>query len=282
MTESCGQRRFGGAAPLRVAGGGSRTATGRNGDFFIRFERRACGLEGVEERRSSLVRICGLVAALALVALVLGSSGAAAIDVAALVRKVQARYDDTHDFTADVTQEMTIASLGKTVTAHGTIAFKKPGKLRLELKDDDPQTVVADGTTLWFYQPKEQQVMKAPFDAAFRSTTPISFLTGVGRINDDFDVQLDSSTPTGGTPTVSPGEIVLILTPRHAASDVGQLRLTVALDTFDIRGAEVHDPLGNISRLRFDHLRRNGGVADDQFVFHVPPGVDVISAPIGQ
>jgi outer membrane lipoprotein carrier protein len=221
-------------------------------------------------------------------ALVPGSA-LASTDAAEIVRKVQARYDETRDFTADVTQEMTIASLGKTVSAHGTIAFKKPGKLRLELKDDDPQTVVADGTTLWLYQPKEQQVMKAPFDAAFRSTTPISFLTGVGRISDDFEVQLDSGTATGGTATSStatgspsPAEMMLILTPRRAASDVGQLRLTVARDTFDIRGAEVHDPLGNISRLRFDRIHRNSGVPDDQFVFHVPPGVDVISAPIGQ
>jgi len=219
--------------------------------------------------------MCGLVVAVA-------RTPAAAVpplDSAEIVRKVQARYDETRDFTADVTQDMTIASMGKTVTGHGTIAFKKPGKLRLELKDNDPQTVVADGATLWLYQPKEQQVMKAPFEAAFRSTTPISFLTGVGRINDDFDVRLDSGAAANTAPAA---EIVLILTPRRAGSDVGQLRLTVGRDTFDIQGAEVHDPLGNISRLRFDHIRRNSGVPDDQFVFQVPSGVDVINAPIGQ
>lgn len=246
---------------------------------------RACGREGVGGAR--VVWICALLTCVpvALVpAALVPSAALASTDAAEIVRKVQARYDETRDFTADVTQEMTIASLGKTVTAHGTIAFKKPGKLRLELKDDEPQTVVADGTTLWLYQPKEQQVMKAPFDAAFRSTTPISFLTGVGRISDDFDVQLDGGTATSGTAagSPSPAELLLILTPRRAASDVGQLRLTVARDTFDIRGAEVHDPLGNISRLRFDRIHRNSGVPDDQFVFHVPPGVDVISAPIGQ
>jgi outer membrane lipoprotein carrier protein len=231
---------------------------------------RAWGLDVAG--RSRRVWICAF---LTMVPAVLGAGTArASADAAEIVRKVQARYDATHDFTADVTQEMTVASLGKTVTAHGTIAFKKPGKLRLELKDDEPQTVIADGTTLWLYQPKEQQVMKAPFDAAFRSTTPISFLTGVGRISDDFDARLDVDTP--------PAEIVLILSPRRAASDVGQLRLTVTHDTFDISGAEVHDPLGNVSRLRFDRIHRNSGVPDDQFVFHVPPGVDVISAPIGQ
>jgi outer membrane lipoprotein carrier protein len=236
---------------------------------------RAPRLEGWAAWRA----LCRCGVAVATVLLV--SPARASLDAAAVVRKVQARYDDTHDFTADVTQEMTIASLGKTVTSHGTIAFKKPGKLRLEVTDNDPQTVVADGTTLWLYQPKEQQVMKAPFDAAFRSTTPISFLTGVGRIADDFDAQLAGGAEAGNTDAKAT-EIVLILTPRRAASDVGQLRLTVAPDTFDIRGAEVHDPLGNISRLRFDRLRRNSRVADDQFVFHVPPGVDVISAPIGQ
>ena len=241
----------------------------------------ASGRECVGGWRRVLIR--GLVAFVAFGSGVLVPRAAlAAADAAEVARKVQARYDDTRDFTASVTQEMTIASLGKTVVSHGTIAFKRPGKLRLELTDDEPQTVVADGTTLWLYQPKEQQVMKAPFDAAFRSTTPISFLTGVGRINDDFEVQLDGNTPAGTVTPGAPPEIVLLLTPKRAGNDVGQLRLTVAPDSFDIRSAEVHDPLGNISRLRFDHMHRNGGVPDEQFVFHVPPGVDVISAPIGQ
>jgi outer membrane lipoprotein carrier protein len=198
-----------------------------------------------------------------------------ALDVHEVVRKVQERYDATRDLTADVTQEMTIASLDKTTTLHGTVAFKKPGKMRWELSDGDPQVIVADGSTLWLYQPKDHQVLKAPFDAAFRSTTPISFLTGVGRITQDFEVSLDGEDADGHT-------LYLMLVPRHDAAAVGRLRLAVARDTYDIRGAEVHDPLGNVSRLHFDHIKRNVNLADDEFVFKVPPGVDVISAPIGQ
>jgi outer membrane lipoprotein carrier protein len=198
----------------------------------------------------------------------------ASADIDAIVRKVQERYDSTRDFTADVTQEMTIASLGKTTTAHGTVAFKRPGKMRWDLSQGDEQIIVADGQTLWLYQPKEKQVLKAPFDAAFRATTPISFLTGVGKISQDFDVSLDPKDDKGA-------EIHLILVPRHDSS-VGKLRLTVARDTGEIRGAEIYDPLGNVSRLRFEHIKRNVGLSDDQFAFQVPPGVDVISAPIGQ
>jgi len=199
----------------------------------------------------------------------------AGLSVGDIVSKVQERYDATKDFTADVTQEVTVASLGKTITARGTISFKRPGKMRLELSGDDEQIIVADGTTLWLYQPKEKQVLKAPFDSAFRSSSPISFLTGVGRIADDFDVSLDGESADGH-------DLYLLLQPRHDGASVGRLRLTVARKTFDIHGAEVHDPAGNVSRLQFDRIRRNIDLTDDQFVFQVPPGVDVISAPLGQ
>jgi outer membrane lipoprotein carrier protein len=197
------------------------------------------------------------------------------VEVQKIVQKVQERYDSTRDFTAKVTQEMTIASLGKTTTAQGTVAFKKPGKMRWELDHDAPQVIVADGSTLWLYQPKEHQVMKAPFDDAFRATTPISFLTGVGNIAEDFDVSLEGASADGGV-------VYLMLVPRRDRAALGKLRLTVASDSGEIRGAEIFDPLGNVSRLQFSDIRRNQNLPDKDFVFEVPPGVDVITPPITQ
>jgi outer membrane lipoprotein carrier protein len=211
----------------------------------------------------------------AVLAVLVPRTGLAAADLDAIVRKVQERYDGTRDFTADVTQEMTIASLGKTTTAHGTMAFKRPGKMRWDLRQDAEQIIIADGETLWLYQPSEKQVLKAPFDAAFRATTPISFLTGVGKIAQDFDVSLDGDDAKDGM-------LYLLLVPRRDSASIGKLRLTVARDSGEIRGAEIHDPLGNVSRLTFERIKRNLGLSDDQFAFQVPPGVDVISAPIGQ
>ena len=208
------------------------------------------------------------------------AGGASALEVAAVVQKVQQRYDATRDFTAKVKQEMTIASLGKTTTATGTVAFKRPGKMRWEFDRGARDIIVADGSTLWFYQPDEQQVLKAPFEEAFRSTTPISFLTGVGRLAQDFDASIDGTSPDGRL-------IFLMLAPRSdsatgAGAAVGKLRLTVAGDTGEIRGAEVHDPLGNVSRLQFEDIKRNQGLSDNRFTFQVPPGVDVITAPMAR
>lgn len=195
---------------------------------------------------------------------------APAAKVDTIVRKVQARYDATADFTADVTQSATVASLGKTVSAKGTVEFKKPGKMRWELTDGDPQTIVADGKTLWLYRPDDQQVVRMPFDNAFHSRTPISFLSGVGRIADDFDAKLDGEAD---------GEIRLLLAPKQPGADLKHLKLAVSADTYDLRAAEVEDPLGNTSSFRFSNLRRNLGIADSRFAFEVPAGVDVLDAP---
>jgi outer membrane lipoprotein carrier protein len=209
-------------------------------------------------------------ASVVLLALVSASEPPKVDDV---VARVQERLDATSSFTAKVEQELEVASLGRTLKATGTVAFKRPGHMRWELKNDDPQVIVADGRTLWFYQPKEQQVLKAPFQSAFRSTTPVSFLTGVGRIRDDFAVTLVDATDSA---------IHLDLRPRRGEGELGKLRLQIEPTTYDIVGADVTDPLGNVTRLRFSEMRRNVELAESLFKFEVPPGVDVIEAPIGR
>jgi outer membrane lipoprotein carrier protein len=215
-------------------------------------------------RRSALI---GLGAVLSV-----WSAAAHAVAVDEVVRHVQERVDATKDLSATVDQELVVASAGKTMHAKGTVAFKRPGKMRWSLTDGSTQVIVADGKTLWFYQPDEQQVLTAPFQAAFRSSTPISFLTGVGRLSEDFDVTLAGE---------GEGQVRLALKPRKGEGELGRLQLSVDAQSYDIVGAEIVDPLGNTTRLRFSDLRRNTGLDEAQFHFEVPPGVDVIEAPIG-
>jgi outer membrane lipoprotein carrier protein len=208
--------------------------------------------------------------------LVLSLAGAQSLptpfSVEDVVRRVQARFDATADFTADVHQELVMVSTNRTFTAAGSVAFKRPGRMRWKLKDHDEQIIVADGVTLWVYEPRERQVLKSGFESAFRSSSPISFLTGVGRIDRDFTATLDGHTD---------GKIFLLLVPRADEGEIGRLRLTIDTASFDIVGAEVRDPLGNVTKLEFSNLRRNVRLDDELFRFEVPPGVDVIEAPVG-
>ena len=186
-----------------------------------------------------------------------------------VVRLLQQRYDATSDFTADFTQAVDVPTLGKTLTSKGRVFFKRPGRMRWEFLEPEIQTIVADGTTLWVYQPDHRQVMKTGFQAAFQSATPVTFLFGVGKLTDDFRASLVS---------VAKDVLRLRLEPKQDA-EIGTLVLTVDRKTYDLVVAEISDPLGNVTRLAFSNLKRGVGLADSEFTFEPPPGVDVVEAP---
>ena len=190
------------------------------------------------------------------------------VSVTDVIARLQARYDATAGFRADFTQEVTSATLGQTVKSHGQVFFKKPGRMRWEFSEP-AQTLVSDGTFLWFYQPAENQVIKTPFQQAFRSNTPVSFLTGVGRLDQDFTVSLQDTTEQ---------LYRLHLVPKHDPEAIGLLDLEVSTTTFDILQATITDPLGNTTRLRFTNIDREAVLDDALFHFTVPPGVDIVEA----
>lgn len=207
-----------------------------------------------------------------LVAVLLATPGGTSTrNTAEIVSRVQEQYDATRDLKARVEQEIVLADTGQVLRAKGRVYFAKPGRMRWEVEDGERQVVVTDGKVLWFYQPEEKQVLKAPFEHAFRSTSPISFLTGVGKIERDFLVSL-----TGNDDDL----LRLRLDPKHEGEDLGTLYLLVDSGTYEIVGAEVEDPLGNLTRLRFFDVQRNQGVDPDLFAFDPPPGADIIDAPL--
>jgi outer membrane lipoprotein carrier protein len=186
------------------------------------------------------------------------------------VKKLQARYDATKDFTADFTQEVDVPTLGQKLQSSGQVFFKRPGKMRWEFAEPDPQTIVADGTTLWVYQPQHHQVLKAPFRAAFQSATPLSFLFGVGKLREDFNASL--------LPDTDASRLRMKLVPKQDR-EIGTIVLDVDPKSYDIVGAEITDPLGNVTRLVFTTMKRDVGLDDAKFEFVVPPGTDVVEPP---
>lgn len=192
-------------------------------------------------------------------------------DPATIVKKLQERYDETRTFHAKVRQEMKVASLGVSDVMDGSVVFKKPGKMRWDFTTPRAQQIVSDGATLWVYQPDDRQVLKAPFRAAFVSTTPVSFLLGVGRITDEFRPDAD---PRG----CNAARLYVSLKSK-TNQDVGALAFGVDRTTYDIVEAAVTDPLGNVTTLTFSDIVRNGDEPDATFAFTIPAGVDVITPP---
>ncbi len=199
------------------------------------------------------------------------ASGSACPDPDTIVKKLQERYDTTKTFKADVRQETKVKSIDVSDVSTGTVVFKKPGKMRWDFQTPRPQQIISDGSLLWIYQPDDQQVLKAPFKAGFVSTTPVSFLLGVGRITDAFKPRPDARGCTA--------DRLYVGLASKTSDDIGALAFGVDRSTYDIVEAAVTDPLGNVTTLTFSAVARNVDVPDATFDFTVPPGVDVITPP---
>ena len=188
-----------------------------------------------------------------------------------VVAKLQERYDGTSSFRATFRQEIEIQALGHKLETGGQVYYRRPGRMRWEFSGPEKQTVVADGSTLWLYQEAQRQVIRMELANAFRTTTPMSFLVGLGELREDFDAELLASPATD--------RLRLRLRPRAREADVGALVLELASATYDIVGAVVTDATGGITRWVFSDMERNVPLDDALFEFTVPPGVDVVSPP---
>jgi outer membrane lipoprotein carrier protein len=183
---------------------------------------------------------------------------------------LQRRYDDTRTMQADFRQVVESKTLAGTLETKGKVSFEKPNRMRWDYDPPDPQTIVGDGDTLWIYQPDLKQVIKAPLSQAFRSSTPISFLAGLGRVDRDFDATLARNEPE---------QWVLKLVPKQHDAGVGTLELGVRKADGSVAEARITDAVGTVTRILFSGERRNIALEPDLFRFAPPPGVDVVKPP---
>jgi outer membrane lipoprotein carrier protein len=204
---------------------------------------------------------------LGLIVLVAGTARADVLHDA--LAKLQSRYESTKTLEADFNQTVESPTLASPLKTSGKVAFEKPNKMRWDYDAPDTQTIVGDGSTLWVYQPDMNQVIKAPLGEAFQAATPLTFLSGLGNVDRDFDASLDRETKDAW---------VLKLVPKQDKG-LGTLGLTVRKDDAGIAEAQITDALGTTTRIAFKNEKRNENIAASRFTFAPPAGVDVVKPP---
>ncbi len=180
-----------------------------------------------------------------------------------LVRAIEHRYGGLTDLTAKVVQKNFLKSVDKTQKFEGTLAVKKPGKLRLEYTNG--QVIVIDGKEVWFYSKTNNQAIRRTFEDFEQANIPVAFLLGAGTIDRDFTVT-----------ALEAGEsIVLQLVPKKRGAAMTKLRI-LAEDSGRIVRMIIYDRSGNTADILFADVKENVGVPDDQFRFKAPKGAEVI------
>jgi outer membrane lipoprotein carrier protein len=209
-----------------------------------------------------------------LLALISADARAADQTAPELAAALQKKIDGVKDFSTDFTHTYEGGVLRKQITERGHLLVKKPGKMRWDYTTPEQKQFVSDGVKMYSYIPQDKQVIVASVPPDDAATTPALFLAGKGSLIRDFTASLVDAPP--GMPAGTRG---LKLVPKAHQQDYDWLMLVVDPGTLAIRGLQTVDGQGGKSSFSFANLKENVGLADKDFAFKIPRGVDVVSAP---
>lgn len=210
---------------------------------------------------------------LLLLTLLMASSPPAAdatLDLHTVVDRMQKRYDQAKDFRARFSQSYSRAVMGRSTVSTGSVAFKKPGRMRWDYDKPEPRTFVSNGQVLWLYEPTEKQAFKQDLRTS-QLPAALAFLMGKGRITDEFEVTASSDTRYG-----RPEDYRLALRPKQPQSTYKSILFVVDGREFTVRESVLVDQQNNVNHFVFTDLKINAKIPDTLFRWSPPAGVRVI------
>jgi len=203
--------------------------------------------------------------------------GALASNADDVVRQVDARYAKTQDLQGKFTQETIIEGFETGFKSTGRFYLKKPGLLRWDYLQPSEEQIYVDGDAVMMYVPEHQQVVKGRLTQISASKGPLALLLGVGKLSQQFTV-LES--PEASQKSEKIPELTLIPKPDgDSAPTIKKILLQLFPDSYLIQTIEIFEMSGNISRVRFDQIQVNQGLAASLLKFTLPPDVVVVDFP---
>lgn len=216
-----------------------------------------------------------VIAALALGASIIAGPALAQEDAdSELVQRVQARYEQTEELEAAFTQQATLKTLNETQTSSGKLFIKKPGNMRWDYIEPEPQVILLKGNTVMVYTPDLNQVIEQPVTNLYRSKTPTAFLAGRAKLTEIFNVKVEPTDGSGPAAARS-----LLLRPKEDNPQLKELRLEVDPTTYDITRSVIIDHFGNETDIRYINVQTNHGLEEGTFALDLPANVERVRAP---
>lgn len=215
---------------------------------------------------------------LALAVLTPLASAQASEEVKEVIKKLQARYEQTRDLSAEFKQTTKIEGFATPIQSTGKMYIKKPGRLRWDYADPNVEEIYVNQNDVKMYVPEHKQVLVGKLTQMAASQAPLQLLQGAAKLEEQYDLDLSRAGDKGegGLPLIN-------LLPKQdgneAVRTVTRIVLEVQPKTYFIRRVAIHELSGNVSTFEFSNLKPNSGLKPGLFEFTVPPGVEVVKAP---
>jgi outer membrane lipoprotein carrier protein len=193
---------------------------------------------------------------------------AAGDSVKKIADAVDARYNSLQSFKADFVE--TYIGNGVSRNENGTLALKRPGKMRWDYTQP-AKLFISDGKTAVFYNPAEHQARKTSVKNLDDFRSPLRYLLGKTRLEKEFDHLSIADAPAPKTP----GNVVLSGVPKNMADRVTRVLLEITPQS-QIQRITIEEVDGAVTEFSFSHITENIPLADSDFYFSPPPGVEMV------
>lgn len=177
-------------------------------------------------------------------------------------------FNNVQTVQAEFSQEVLDPQQNKIQDSSGTMLLSRPGKFRWDYTKPYKQLIVADGQKVWLYDVDLEQVTVKKVDAVL-GNAPALLLSGNTPLEQNFDM-VDHGEKDG----------LFWIELKPVKNDTGFESMLLAFSETELESMELHDSLGNLTRLTFRNTRRNIEIEETQFTFTPPKGVDVIGEGI--
>ncbi len=186
--------------------------------------------------------------------------------------EVQTRYQATNSVEALFEQESYLASLDMSEISQGKVYFQKPGKMKWNYHSPEEQTFLLNGTTAYFFQPNEKQLVIDELSSILITELPVAFIMGLGNLDKDFNMVSSCKAASGEVLTLKPKN-------QKATEDSGvslkELKLLVKSGDQFPAGGRVVDTSGNVTSVLFKQPQINAPQESSVFDPDFPKGIDV-------
>lgn len=179
------------------------------------------------------------------------------------VDTLRAFVRDVSSGRAEFTQTVTAVDGLRQKRSRGNFEFLRPNRFRFVYAAPFEQTLVADGSKVWIYDPDLNQASSRKLAQAL-GATPAALLAG-GELERDFVLQ-----PQG----LQGGLDWVLATPRAAEPAFKSVR--VGFRGTELAAIEIVDSFGQRSRLDFSGFVANVALTPESFRFVPPAGADLI------
>lgn len=178
------------------------------------------------------------------------------------IQQLRQLLQPINSLSARFNQQITDPDGYKLQTSTGIFQVSQPNRLRWVVESPMPQQIIADGSTLWVYDPDLEQVIIQPFNQDLAATPAILFSGDIEQLDSAYFVRRLSSD-------------YFELQPEQGGSLFNIIRITFAEGIPD--SIALLDNLGQTTLIRLTAVQLNPTLSDDNFIFEIPEGVDVIN-----